>query len=125
MTAAEARAKIENEFLERYHEWFEDRTALTDREYADKYGWMKSEVLMNLKDNLTAVAFFQKYIFSGRWMPAWVKAGYDRNAIWQLSNEGFLSYQMYSNYMARATGKTDFYYLSQKTAKEIYKAHKR
>ena len=124
MTAAEAKERICREFLDTYREWFSDRLDLTDMEYGRKYGWQKSERLMSLKDNLQAVTFFQQYIFTGRWLPAWEKAGYDRRVIWELSNEGFLSYKYYSNWQARHTGRTDFYYLSQKTAKEIYKAAK-
>ena len=124
MTTAEAKEKICREFLDIYREWFADRTALSDMEYGKKYGWQKSERLMSLKDNLQAVTFFQQYIFTGRWLPAWEKAGYDRNSIWELSREGFLSYKYYSNWQARASGRTDFYYISQKTAKEIYKAAK-
>ena len=124
MTAIEAKERICEEFLAAYREWLADRHELSDMEYGKKYGWQKSERLMSMKDNLQAVSFFQKYIFTGRWLPAWEKVGYDRNAIWDLHREGFLSYQMYSNWQARATGRTDFYYISQKTAKEIYKAAK-
>ena len=124
MTSAEAKARIKEEFMTIYYEWLNDRNELSEKDYGMKYGWQKSDKLMNLKDNLTAVTFFQKYIFTGRWLPAWEKMGYERKAIWELNREGFLSYQMYSNWTARHTGRTDFFFISQKTAKEIYKEAK-
>lgn len=123
MTTAEARAKISEEFMSKFYEWLKDYEEMPYRDYGWKYGWQKNPEV-EAKDNIKSLVRFQKYIFSGRWEPEWVRAGYDRNTIWELHREGFLSYQMYSNWNARATGKTDFYYISQKTAKEIYKASK-
>ena len=117
MTAAEAMEKISEEFMAIYKEWFEDRSKLSDDDYAHKYGWRKSEKLMNLKDNLTAVAFFHKYIFSAfRSTAGWEKAGYEKQAIWQLNREGFLSYTQ--------DKWKSFYYISQATAKKICKERK-
>ena len=117
MTAAEAREKICEEFMAIYAEWFEDRCKLSDHDYGQKYGWGKSEKLMNLKDNLTAVAFFHKYIFSAfRSTARWEEVGYEKQAIWQLNREGFLSY-------TQEKWKS-FYYISQATAKKIYRERK-
>ena len=122
MTTAEAKAKIKKEFIERFYQWLDDEKNLSPNDYGWKYGWQKGDVLH--QDNLKSVMTFQKYMFSGRWLPDWEKAGYDSRIIWDLNKEGFLSYQMYSNWMARNTGKTDFFFMSQKTAKEIYKEYK-
>ena len=117
MTAAEAMEKITEEFMANYTEWFEDRTKLSDREYAQKNGWHKTEKLMNLKDNLTAVVHFHKYIFSAfRSTAGWEASGYEKQAIWQLNREGFLSYTQ--------DKWKSFYYISQATAKKIYKERK-
>lgn len=120
----DAKERIKKEYMDAYYEWLEDRFKLSDNEYGRKYGWGKSESVMKLKDSIKAVIVFQKYIFTGRWLPAWEKVGYNRSDIWRLHREGFLSYQMYSNWNARATNRTDFFFISQKTAKEIYKEAK-
>ena len=124
MTKEMAREKIIEEFMSKYYEWLKDREELSNQEYGMKYGWGKSEKLMSLKDNLTAVTFFQKYIFSGRWLPQWEKQGYERHIIWELHRSGFLSHDYWTNSNARASGRTDFFYLSQKVAKEVYKEYK-
>lgn len=119
----EARAKIAAEFMSKYREWFDDYHSMQEREYANKYGYGRNPEL-EVKDNLKAVTMFQKYIFAGRWLPEWEKAGYSKYVLWDLIHAGFLSEQEYSNWNARATGRTNFYYISQRMAKEIYKASK-
>ena len=123
MTINEAKERISEEFMSKYREWLKDYAEMTERDYGKKYGWQKNPEI-EAKDNLKSVIRFQKYIFSGRWLPEWEKAGYDRETIWQLSREKFLSNQEYSNWNARMTGRTSFYYISQAKAKEIYKAYK-
>lgn len=123
MTTTEARARISEEFMSRFHEWLDDYAEMPDMEYGRKYGWAKNPEV-EAKNDMKSLIRFQKYIFSGLWDYQWVKLGYEQRTLWELKKEGFLSYQMYSNWEARATGKTDFYYISQKTAKEIYKASK-
>lgn len=121
MTAEQARAVelgkevIKKEFMSRYELWFKERTELDDNEYSRKYGWQKSERLMSLKDNLTAVAFFQKYIFSGATQQRWEQLGVNRIAVWALAAEGWFSRQEGNH--RRPT----WYYLSQQRAKEIWK----
>lgn len=122
MTTNEAKEKICAEFIDKFHEWISDYADMPDAEYGRKYGWQKNPEIP-AKNDMKSLMRFQKYIFSGMWLPAWEKAGYERNVIWDLHREGFLSYQMYSNWTARHTGRTDFYYISQKTAKDIYKAN--
>jgi len=114
MTKAEAKKMIMDEFMATYDQWLIDRYELSDHDYGWKYGWVKSEKLLTLKDNLSAVTMFQKYIFdAGRNMPHWEKAGYESRAIWELYCDGFLSYRQ---------NKWDgTYFISQKTAKLIYK----
>lgn len=124
MTTTEARAQISEEFMSMFHGWLQDYAEMPDLDYGRKYGWQKNPEV-EAKDNIKSLVRFQKYIFAGRWLPEWEKKGYDRKTIWDLNRDGFLSYQMYSNWNARASGKTDFYYISQKTAKEIYKESKR
>lgn len=115
MNNEEAKAKIMSEFMDRYYQWMEDRFDLDDNDYGRKYGWQKSEKLMKLKDNLTAVTMFQKYIFSGKTESGWNKSGIDSRTVWSLACEGWLSRS--EGHYRRPT----FYYISQQRAKEIYK----
>lgn len=123
MTTAEAKSRIKEEFIARYYTWLEDEKNLTDEEFGRKYGWGRGESSPH-KDNQKTVGIFQKYFFSGRWIQAWEKAGYEKRTIWQLHDEGFLSYDYHYSSQAKALGKTEFFYISQKTAKEIYKEAK-
>lgn len=122
MTTLEAKESICKEFISRYYEWLKDVEEMPEREYGEKYCWGKPQNVT--KDNMEAVKFFQKYMFAGRFLPAWEKAGYDKQTIWQLHRDGFLSYDYNSSWQARMMGKQDFYYISQARAKEIYKAYK-
>lgn len=119
MTTAEAKEAIKKEFMDRYEEWMRDRFDLDDWSYGRKYGWQKSEKLMTLKDNLTAIVFFQKYIFSGKTQEGWERSGIDRKAVWALSGtEGWLSRS--EGHYRRPT----FYFITQQRAKEIWKEYK-
>lgn len=122
MTAAEAKQKIKEEFIRRFYEWLDDEKNLSEKEFGWKYGWIMKGV--QHKDNLTGVVAFQKYGWAGRYLPAWEKEGYPKNVIWQLVREGFLSEDYSCSSRAIREGKTNFDYISQKTAKEILKEWK-
>lgn len=122
MATQETKERICNEFMSKYREWLNDAAHMDEYDYSRKYGYKKPEA--EYKDNLKEVTLFQKYFFAGRYLPAWEKAGYDRADIYALHREGFLSYDYDSSWKARQLKKTDFYYISQKTAKEIYKAYR-
>lgn len=131
MTFDEAKAKIEKEFIDRYYEFLEDVNTmdlmdLSRNGFGWKYGILGGENFKALhgKDTQKNMLWFQTHIFSGRWSYAWEEAGYDRKMIWALHRDGFLSLQYYTNGRARATGKTDFYYINQANAKVIYKKYK-
>lgn len=97
------------------------------KEFGWKYGILLTEegIRNHSKDTMKNLIWFQQHIFTGRYLPMWVEEGYTKNVIWDLNNEGFLSYQMYSSGMARASNRTDWYYIPQRTAKEIYREYKR
>lgn len=118
---SKAKEIIKKNFIDCYYEWMKDRTELNDHDYGMKYGWQKSDKLMNLKDNLTAVTFYQKYINSFYWdSNQWEKKfGIDRKIIWQLTIEKWLSEQMFWKH-----GKSTVYYINQQRAKEIWKEAK-
>lgn len=122
MTTAEAKENISKEFIGKYNEWLNDLAELPEYEYGKKYGYCKPET--ETKDNLKAVELFQKYIFNGRYLPKWEECGYNKQIIWQLYNEGFLSYEYNSSWTARHMGRSDFYYITKATAKAIYKGEK-
>ena len=119
--ATEARERISNEFMDRYRQWLKDYIELNDHDYGWKYGWQKNKNKPVLKDCIKTLMTFQQYIFSGRYLPDWEKSGYDRHVIWQLYHDRFLSNKEYSNWQARSTGRTSLYFISQATAKAIYK----
>ena len=127
----EAKAMIEKEFIDRFYEFIQDvktmDTLTAGAEFSKKYGLFgrdESFKINHSKDTQKNLLWFQANIFSGRWETNWKKAGYDPRTIWLLHRDGFLSLQEYSNGMARATGRTSFYYISQATAKQIYKQYK-
>ena len=128
MTIEESRNKIEQEFINRYYEFLKDvnEKEENNRDFGWKYGWVLTDSMKKKfsKDTQANMIWFHGHIFSGRWLPQWEKAGYDRKILSELHRIGFLSYKYYSNWNARATGKENLYFISQATAKEIYKFHK-
>lgn len=120
MTKEEAKAKISHELIDSFHEWLADYENLAENEFALKYGWGKGTNKQS--DTFKSLKVFMEYVFTGRYLPGWIRQGYPREVIWELHREGFLSYTNYSNYNARMRGQTDWYYIPQRTAREIYKA---
>lgn len=130
MTTLEARKKIEQEFISKYYEFLEDmkNTKVDDMEFGRKYGFFfkdQTRIEKYRKDNQTTLMYFQREVFCGRWSQKWNAEGIDNRTLWELKEEGFLSYKYYSNWNARSLGCQEFYYINQKTAKEIYKVYKR
>lgn len=121
--ALETKEKISKEFIERYYIFLKDWNTLDTKEFGRKYGCI---CVSNtpIKDNLKALILFQKNIFNGRFIGAWVKAGYDKQAIWELHREKFLSLYQDNSWEAHQLHQVDFYYISQNTAKQIYKEYK-
>lgn len=118
MTLPEAKEKISRELMEGFHDYLRDWDDLPNDEYGRKYGWGKGTV--RPKDTFESLKSYMDLIFGGRWLPGWVKAGYPREVIIELHHEKWLSYQEYSNWRARHTGHTDWYYIPQRTAREIW-----
>ena len=108
--------------MERFYEWLKDEAEMPEKEYGRKYGYGKSEIPH--KDNLKGLTVFTKYFGFAGYGKDLKKAGYEMNEIWQLKQEGFLSYTFYSNYTARSLKEQDWYYISQRVAREIYKETK-
>ena len=123
MTTAEAKEMIKKEFMESYREWLRDEQEMPDDEYCRKYGWGKSPNGPH-KDCFDSVKVFMEYFFSGRYLPGWVKAGYDKETIWALHREGFLAYKNYSSWNARMRGQEEWFFITQKVARAIYKEAK-
>ena len=121
MKINEAKIQIAKEFIAKYLEWLNDHnnSEMTDREYGRKYGWGKSTE--PIKDSQKAMTWFQSHVFSGKYLPQWKADGIDP---FELHRAGFLSYDYCTSHKARILGKTDFFYINQSKAKEIYKAYK-
>ena len=124
MELKEIRLKIAAEFIARYIEWLNDYndSTLSDSEYGRKYGWRRSAE--SVKDTQKSMLWFQGHVFSGKYIWQWKKDGIELQTLVELHRDGFLSYDFCSSHRARMLGKTDFYYISQNKAKEIYKAYK-
>lgn len=115
MTASEAKQRIKEEFMQKYYEWLNDYVNLSNHDYGWKYGWQKNG--KQYKDNQSSVIVFVKYMFSAfRTDDEWEKAGYEREVIHQLNREGFLS--------DTTRRWVRYRYISQATAKQIYKEMK-
>lgn len=114
MTIAEAKERITSEFIRRFDEWFDDLHNLPDAEYGRKYGWRKTEKVLNFKKNQAAYIYFQSYIWCGyaEW-GMWLHDGYDRDTLNALTEEKFLSYEQ-----KKWIG---YCFISQATAKQIYR----
>lgn len=121
MDIKEAKLKIASEFISKYLEWMNDHNNadLSDREYGRKYGWGRSEE--PVKDTQKSMLWFQGHIFSGKYVKQWRADGIEP---FDLHRAGFLSYDYCSSWKARQLGKTDFFYINQNKAKEIYKAYR-
>jgi len=122
MTTMEAKERIGQELIDSFGEWIRDWDEMPDSEFGRKYGWGKGS--NRPKWNFEGLKHFMDLVFGGRWLPHWVKEGYPREVIIDLNREKWLSYQEYSNWHARATGRTQWYYIPQRTAREIWKAYK-
>ena len=125
MEIREIKVKIAKEFIDKYLEWLSDHNnpEMTDRDYGRKYGWGK--FASEMKDTQKSMLWFQSHVFSGRYISGWKKDyGIELRTLVELHGAGFLSYDYCSSSRARVLGKTDFYYISQNKAKEIYKAYK-
>lgn len=124
MTTNEAKMKIAKEFITKYIEWLNDynNPEMSDKDFGWKYGWRRSA--SEMKDTQKSMLLFQSHVFSGRYIWAWKEVGIDKETVYELRRIGFLSYDYYTSYEARMLGKTDFYYINQNKAKEIYKAYK-
>lgn len=124
MDIKEAKMNVAKEFIDKYIEWLNDHNnpQMSNQEYGKKYGWGKMN--SEMKDTQKSILWFQSHIFSGRYIWAWKEVGIDSAMVHELHRIGFFSYDYHSSYRARMLGKTDFYYISQNKAKEIYKAYK-
>lgn len=121
MTVAEAKERITTEFIEAFYEWLDDLKLPIDEYWKKGYTSRPREDVV-VKDNLQGIVRFQKNIFCGRWLKHWKEFGFTYYILTELEKEGFLSHQQYWNRYKHPD--TDFFYISQKTAKAIYKENK-
>jgi len=129
MTVNEAKMLIAKEFISKYLEWLSDlnNDEMSENEFGRKYGWGKTNQdgkIIHKNDTQASMIWFQSHIFSGRYVGNWENAGIEKGIVYELHRIGFFSYEYFTSSQARALGKTDFYYLNQNKAKEIYKAYK-
>lgn len=121
MDIKEAKMQIAKEFISKYTEWIADHNnaEMSNRDYGWKYGYYKSAE--PVKDTQKTMLWFLGHIFHGKYLYQWKADGIDP---FELYRAGFLSYDCCTSHKARILGKTDFFYIRQEKAKEIYKAYK-
>ena len=83
------------------------------------YDWGRSAE--PVKDTQKSMLWFHGHIFNGKYLRQWKEEGINP---FELHRAGFLSYDYCSSWKARQLGKTNFFYINQNKAKEIYKAYK-
>lgn len=110
---------VAEEMVQKFREWLDDYTKMSDREYGRKYGWGRTDKQYTF--NKESFMVFHKYFFNGRYIQGWLKAGYTPESIYALHLEKFLSYKYYSNWSAKQTGHSEWYYISKRTAGQIWK----
>lgn len=121
MEIKEAKLKIAAEFIAKYLEWMADHNnpGLSDSDYGRKYGW--GRFADPVKDTQKSMLWFLGHVFSGKYLHQWKAEGINP---FELHKAGFLSYDYCSSWKARQLGKTDFFYINQNKAREIYRAYK-
>ena len=117
----EAKMQIAREFISKYTEWMTDHNnaEMSDRDYGWKYGYGRHSE--PVKDTQKSMLWFQGHVFNGKYLNQWKAEGINP---FELHKAGFLSYDYCTSHKARMLGKTDFFYINQNKAKEIYKAYK-
>lgn len=116
MTNEEAKVIIKDYVMNKYSTWMQDMTDLTDKEFGYKYGWSKPKSFPNYKDSIKAVTDFQKYFFDGATAEGWEKIGVDRQTVWSLKREGWLS-----EWQSWKSNSKTVYFLTQQRMKEIWR----
>lgn len=122
MTTEEAKAMIAKEFIDGFTQWLKDEKEMPEDEYGRKYGWGKAKQLHD--DSYKSFTVYVDYMFGGRYIQGWNKAGYESRVIYDLHKEGYLSYKAYYNSYALAHKQTEWYYINRKTAKTIHNQYK-
>ena len=123
MGKEEAKRMIEEEFMKRFDQWKYDNEYLPYSDLGRKYGYTRP-LRYNQMTDLEKMNIFRTYIFAGHYLKDWQRLGIDKYDIWELKNDGFLSYQYYSDWTSRQTGRSDFYYLSKREATKIFKKYR-
>lgn len=128
----ETKERIIKEFIDGFYKFISDVNQcisgeMTEYDFGKKYGFTFRDMEIakkHTKETLSNVAFFQKNVSSGKYTKGWKDSGYDINVIWKLKDIGFLSYDYNYSSRAKVEGRTDFFYISQETAKKIFKEYK-
>lgn len=118
----ETRDRISAEYMAHYYEWLHDEAEMSDSDYGRKYGWGKGEIRHT--DCLASLKVYNRYWGWGAYLPRLKRQGFDSHELWELRKEGFLSYKAYSSWRACQLHETDWFFISERTAVQIYKARK-
>lgn len=120
----EAKEKISKIFMDKFYEFIDDvkNTRGDEKDFAWKYGFtIRPEFVEKwTKNTMTNATKFASQVFDGGTIDFWTNNGFEKEMIWELVKEGFLS--EFTGW--RSNSKT-FYFLSQDTIKKIFKMYKR
>ena len=118
MTTAEAKDMISREFIGKFKAFLMDWDELEDREFGRKYGFLRGE--KKPRYTFDGLKSFMRHVYAGRTQKGWVAAGYEKKVIWMLRSEKWLS-----DYETKENGfRETVYYITQDTAREIWRAYK-
>lgn len=115
--------KVAKIFIDKFYEFIEDlkNTNGTGYEFSRKYGatFHPESVEKHTKNTLTNATWFSSQFFNGGNIDFWTKNGFEKELIWELVKEGFLS-----EFTSWRSGSKTFYYIKQDTVKDIFRNYK-
>ncbi len=120
----EAKEKVSKIFMDKFYEFIDDveNTRGNGKDFAWKYGFtIRPEFVEKwTKNTMTNAAKFASQVFDGGTIDFWMNNGFEKEMIWKLVADGFLS----QSTRWKSNSKT-FYFLRKDTINKIFKAHKR
>ena len=119
-----AKEKISTIFIGKFYEFIDDvkETRGDGKEFSWKYGFtIRPEFIEKwTKNTMTNANKFASQVFNGGTIDFWMNNGFEKEMIWKLVSEGFLS-----EFTGWKSGSKTFYFLKQDTIKEIFKQYRR
>jgi hypothetical protein len=120
----EFKEKVSELFMDKFYEFIDDvkETRGDGKDFAWKYGFTIRPKFIEkwTKNTMTNANKFASQVFNGGTIDFWMNNGLEKEMIWKLVSEGFLSEST-----AWKSGSKTFYFLKQDIIKEIFKQYRR